>query len=94
MSQEVRARDARVIAVATEGDTNIQRHADDVLYVPAAPEPFAPLLAIIPHADAGLPRRRAPWLRHRPATQPCQVGDRRVAVEVPARVLCVAVWQQ
>ncbi len=46
--QEVRARDARVIAVATEGDTNIQRHADNVLYVPEAPEPFTPLLAIIP----------------------------------------------
>jgi glucosamine--fructose-6-phosphate aminotransferase (isomerizing) len=46
--QEVRARDARVIAVATEGDTNIQRHAEEVLYVPEAPEPFAPLLAIIP----------------------------------------------
>jgi glucosamine--fructose-6-phosphate aminotransferase (isomerizing) len=46
--QEVRARDARVIAVATEGDTSIQRHAEDVLYIPDAPEPFAPLLAIIP----------------------------------------------
>jgi glucosamine--fructose-6-phosphate aminotransferase (isomerizing) len=46
--QEVRARDARVIALATEGDTNIRHHAEDVLYVPAAPEPFAPLLAIIP----------------------------------------------
>src|SRR5438132_7786472 len=32
--QEVRARDARVIAVATEGDAAISQHADDVLYVP------------------------------------------------------------
>lgn len=46
--QEVRARDAHVIAVATEGDSNIARHADDVLWVPAAPELLAPLLAIVP----------------------------------------------
>ena len=46
--QEVRARDARVVAVATEGDTEIGRHADAVLSVPAAPELLAPLLAIIP----------------------------------------------
>ena len=46
--QEVRARDARVVAVATEGDSGIRRHADDVLYVPATREEISPLLAIIP----------------------------------------------
>jgi glutamine---fructose-6-phosphate transaminase (isomerizing) len=46
--QEVRARDARVVVVATEGDTGIRRHADDVLYVPATVEELSPLLAIIP----------------------------------------------
>ncbi len=46
--QEVRARDARVIVVATEGDGSIRRHADDVLYVPATIEALSPLLAIIP----------------------------------------------
>ena len=46
--QEVRARDARVIVVATEGDEGIRRHADDVLYVPATLEALSPLLAIIP----------------------------------------------
>jgi len=46
--QEVRARDARVIAVATEGDEGIRQHADDVLYVPATIEMLSPLLAIIP----------------------------------------------
>ena len=46
--QEVRARDAYVIAVATEGDTGIVNHAERVLRVPAAPEIFAPLLSIIP----------------------------------------------
>jgi glucosamine--fructose-6-phosphate aminotransferase (isomerizing) len=46
--QEVRARDAQIIAIATEGDTNIHHHADDVLYVPATLEMLSPLLAIIP----------------------------------------------
>jgi glucosamine--fructose-6-phosphate aminotransferase (isomerizing) len=46
--QEVRARDAHVIAIATEGDEGIRRHADEVFYVPATPEIFAPLLAIVP----------------------------------------------
>lgn len=46
--QEVRARDARVIVVATEGDQVIRQHADDVLYVPATIESLSPLLAIIP----------------------------------------------
>jgi glucosamine--fructose-6-phosphate aminotransferase (isomerizing) len=46
--QEVRARDARVVVVATEGDQGIRRHADDVLSVPATLEVLSPLLSIIP----------------------------------------------
>ncbi len=46
--QEVRARDARVLVVATEGDEKIRQHADDIFYVPATLEAFSPLLAIIP----------------------------------------------
>src|SRR6185312_206897 len=46
--QEVRARDAKVIVIATEGDEKIRQHADDVLYVPATLEAFSPLLAVIP----------------------------------------------
>jgi glucosamine--fructose-6-phosphate aminotransferase (isomerizing) len=46
--QEVRARDARVVAIATEGDVVIRKHADDVLYVPNTLEQLSPLLAIIP----------------------------------------------
>src|SRR6266704_1441801 len=38
--QEVRARDAQVIAVATEGDEQIRRHADHILSVPPTLEPF------------------------------------------------------
>jgi glucosamine--fructose-6-phosphate aminotransferase (isomerizing) len=46
--QEVRARGARVIAVATEGDTEIAAHADEVIRVPAANPLLSPLLAVIP----------------------------------------------
>ncbi len=46
--QEVRARDAHVLAVATEGDDAIRQHADSVFYVPATLEVFSPLLASIP----------------------------------------------
>jgi glucosamine--fructose-6-phosphate aminotransferase (isomerizing) len=46
--QEVRARDARVVAVATEGDEGIKRHADDVFYVPHTLEALSPLLASVP----------------------------------------------
>jgi glucosamine--fructose-6-phosphate aminotransferase (isomerizing) len=45
---EGRARDARVIAVATEGDRQIERFADDVCWVPDTHEALSPVLAIIP----------------------------------------------
>ena len=46
--QEVRARGARVIAVATEGDEEIAEHADEVIWVPRTDWMLAPLLAVIP----------------------------------------------
>jgi glutamine---fructose-6-phosphate transaminase (isomerizing) len=45
---EGRARDARIIAVATEGDDQIERYADDVWFVPAIHDALSPVLAIIP----------------------------------------------
>jgi glutamine---fructose-6-phosphate transaminase (isomerizing) len=46
--QEVRARGARVIAVATEGDDQIGEHADEVIWIPRTDWMLAPLLAVIP----------------------------------------------
>ncbi len=46
--QEVRARGAKVIAVATEGDDQIAQHADEVIEVPRTQWMLAPLLAVIP----------------------------------------------
>jgi glucosamine--fructose-6-phosphate aminotransferase (isomerizing) len=46
--QEVRARGARVIAIATDGDEQIAQHADEVIWVPETDWLLAPLLAVIP----------------------------------------------
>jgi glucosamine--fructose-6-phosphate aminotransferase (isomerizing) len=46
--QEIRARQGRVLAIATEGDAVIADHADAVISVPACPEPLSPLLVAVP----------------------------------------------
>src|SRR4051794_2361935 len=46
--QEVRARGAHVIALATEGDVEIGEHAEQVLHVPETDWMLQPLLAVIP----------------------------------------------
>src|SRR2546423_3726200 len=46
--QEVRARGAHVIAIATDGNEDIQHHADDVIFVPKTPAFLQAVLAILP----------------------------------------------
>jgi glucosamine--fructose-6-phosphate aminotransferase (isomerizing) len=46
--QETRARGAHVIAIATDGNEDIQHHADDVIYVPRTPAFLQAALAILP----------------------------------------------
>ena len=46
--QEVRARGARVIAVASEGNLTIGEHAHEVIRVPQTDWMLAPLLAVVP----------------------------------------------
>jgi glucosamine--fructose-6-phosphate aminotransferase (isomerizing) len=46
--QESRARGAHVIAIATEGNEDIQHHANDVIYVPDAPAFLQAALAVLP----------------------------------------------
>jgi glucosamine--fructose-6-phosphate aminotransferase (isomerizing) len=46
--EEVKARGAHVIAVASDGNTDIAAHADDVIRVPSAHWMLAPLLAVLP----------------------------------------------
>lgn len=46
--QEIKARRGPVIAVASQDDTTIAQHVDDVIYVPSAPDYLQPLLTVIP----------------------------------------------
>ena len=46
--QETRARGAHVIAIATDGNEDIQHHADDVIYVPTSPAFLQAALAVLP----------------------------------------------
>jgi glucosamine--fructose-6-phosphate aminotransferase (isomerizing) len=46
--QEVRARGAHVIAVATEGNVSIGEHAEEVLRVPPSDWMLQPILAVVP----------------------------------------------
>ena len=46
--EEIRARKGKVIAIATEGNESIKRHADAVLYVPDVPEALSPILTVVP----------------------------------------------
>ncbi len=45
---EVKARQGRVIAIATEGDTEIAERADHVIYIPKTFRLLTPLLSVIP----------------------------------------------
>jgi glucosamine--fructose-6-phosphate aminotransferase (isomerizing) len=46
--EQVRARDGIVIAVATEGDDAIMRHARDVVFIPECPPLLLPMVTAVP----------------------------------------------
>jgi glutamine---fructose-6-phosphate transaminase (isomerizing) len=46
--QEVKARQGRVIAIVTEGDTEVKKMAEFVIEIPKTHEAFTPLLSVIP----------------------------------------------
>jgi len=46
--EEVRARRGPTIAITTEGNTELERIADDVIYIPEVTECLSPILAVIP----------------------------------------------
>jgi len=46
--QEIKARNGQVIALATEGDTDIARLANHVIYLPKMPYHLMPIVSIIP----------------------------------------------
>ena len=46
--QEARARGAKIVVVATEGDEDIKAHADYVIYIPKVRDCFIPITASVP----------------------------------------------
>src|SRR4030042_5168054 len=46
--QEIRARDGKVIAITTQGDKEVKKIADDVIYIPKTLEMLTPILSVIP----------------------------------------------
>ncbi|MGC8744650.1 MAG: glutamine--fructose-6-phosphate transaminase (isomerizing) [Verrucomicrobiia bacterium] len=46
--QEIKARKGPIVAITTEDNTEIERHVNDVIYLPRTEEPLFPILAAIP----------------------------------------------
>lgn len=46
--EEVKTRGGIVIAIATEGDSEISKIAEDTIYIPSVSEPLVPFLSVIP----------------------------------------------
>ena len=46
--QEIRARGGKIIAIATDGDDEIGKHAHHVIYIPKTLQMISPILAVIP----------------------------------------------
>lgn len=46
--QEIRARGARTIVIAEEGDTAVEPYADTLIRIPAVPTLLQPLVATVP----------------------------------------------
>ena len=80
--QEVRARGAHVIAVATEGNTEIADIAEHVLYLPRTEPELQAALAILPLQQLAYAIAKPARARHRQAAQPGQ--DRHGRVTAPA----------
>jgi len=46
--QQIKARKGPVIALTTEGDTEVKKFADDVVYIPKTLEMLTPILSVVP----------------------------------------------
>ena len=75
---EVRARGARVLAVATEGAQQIADYAEHVFYVPRTDPLLQVVLGDRPAAAVRLPPGTRARAQRRSAAQPCQDRHRRV----------------
>ncbi|MCA5892630.1 glutamine--fructose-6-phosphate transaminase (isomerizing) [Isoptericola sp. NEAU-Y5] len=46
--QEIRARGARTLVIAEDGDDEVRRYADEIFWIPQSPSLLQPLLAVVP----------------------------------------------
>jgi glucosamine--fructose-6-phosphate aminotransferase (isomerizing) len=46
--EEVKARGARVVSLAMEGDENVEKQSDETIFIPRCADEVAPLLAVVP----------------------------------------------
>ncbi len=46
--EEIKSREGKIIAIATEGDEEIKRISNDIIYIPKVEEIYYPLLCVIP----------------------------------------------
>jgi len=46
--QEIKARNGKIIAIATEGNEEIKKMVEDVIYIPKTLEILTPVLSVIP----------------------------------------------
>ncbi len=46
--QEIRARGARTLVIAEDGDDEVRKYADEIFWIPKAPSLLQPLLAVVP----------------------------------------------
>ena len=82
--QEIRARGARTLVIAEEGDEDVVPFADEIIRVPATATLLAPLLTVVPLQVFACELRHRQGARRRPAPQPRQVGHGRMTGR-PAR---------
>ena len=86
--QEVQARSGRVIAVVNEGDETVRQFTEDVLEIPVSNELLLPILEIVPLQIVGVSHRRVARVRRGSASEPGEVGDRRIDVRSFGGRLC------
>ena len=80
--EEVKARDGKVIAVVNYGDTEAEKVADDLLYVPESSPFLNPILMTVPLAAAGLSCGRDQGDGRGSAPKPREERHRRVTAEI------------
>ena len=83
--QEIRARGARTIVIAEEGDDAVTPYASDLIRIPVVPDAAAAARGHGAAAGARLRARHAQGPRRRPAAQPREVRDGGVARPAPSR---------